>query len=92
MGNDRRAPEFRRCCPRPPYHFAVSTWTFYISQTRNSPPGECRQTLERAKAELRKLLDREQGCQRGSGFRPAPQQVARRSAWPGCRATANAAA
>jgi len=44
------------------------------------------------KAELRKLLDREQGRQRGSGFRPAPQQVARRSAWPGCRATANAAA
>jgi len=27
-------------------------WTFYIGQTRNSPPGECRQTLEQAKEEL----------------------------------------
>ena len=42
-------------------HFAISMLTFYINRTRNSPPGERRQMHRQAKAELRKLFDREQG-------------------------------
>ena len=39
----------------------MSMLTFQVDWTRNSPPGERRQTLEQAKAELRKLFDCEQG-------------------------------
>ena len=42
-----------------PYQSAMSMLTFYINRAGRSLPDPRRQVLEEAKAELRKLLDRE---------------------------------